>query len=118
MNNFFPTVYAPVKVSERLPEKTGIYFVKDDSGENTAYYGKKYFNDDTDLWSRNYPGGDPVVKEWLEPLENRYIFTKEELEKLLSHVLKTFGDDVTASYSESNSRNYIQNDYGKLKSQQ
>lgn len=92
------TVSRWVKVSERLPSKTYNCFVR----ATRKHQG--YFHNDTALfrletkkWVFINPSDDLLVVEWLEELENVYLFTPEELEALKAEWQREAAEDAYGS---------------------
>jgi len=79
------TIYIPIQVEERLPDKDGWYLCRMDTGREANYW----YNENVQAWSY-FPGGARVegilfVTHWLEKQENGIVCTKEELEEALKH---------------------------------
>lgn len=46
--------------------------------------------------------------EWLDTKTDRWVLTEDELKEVISGALKTFGDDLTACYSDKYARDYFE----------
>ena len=122
MNNFFETVYAPVKVSERLPEKNRrcfVFTIKPDgvtSERRSTYWGMEspHFKETLGWDDDSFFKGEQVT-HWLEPLQNRYIFTKEELERQFADLIEAWSDQKVDSKGAAG---YAKVLVEKIKSQQ
>ncbi len=86
------TVYVPVSVLERLPEKLGFYNcyfgrIKTDNEKHYTICELK----EVDLGFKKVVMFDPKVTHWLEPIPNVYLFSEEELrnyvaEKIVNYI--------------------------------
>jgi hypothetical protein len=87
MSNYKAKVYVPIKCAERLPEKDDCYYTgwndKFDDNEFLMIAGANLWQgNDFDTNDDGIEGIQPDI--WLEPVSDAYLFTKEELEKLLT----------------------------------
>jgi hypothetical protein len=87
MNKLTITDKVFVPVSDELPKETGDYIVcvsEIRDVEIVKYYKEVSYDSDKNIWSCGYV--KVKVSHWLKEETNKYILSKEEMEKLLNNV--------------------------------
>lgn len=85
MNNFYPAIFVPVDVNERLPEKLGTYNcihgnIKRLPDAEPLQIGFGELEEVGEEKQKKFPRES--ISEWIEPLSNKYVLSEEQLKKI------------------------------------
>lgn len=105
MNPLKPqAVYVAVSVKDEMPPIGAMVDVSFDGGVTFPYQAK----------GKSWKPDEVVFSHWLKPLSEQYVFSKEELEKLLrdtfNHAIEWRDLDETARVKYGYKKNWIENE--------